>query len=212
MKDFVSLFNAFMETKRSSWFLLSVLLIGCVTFLISGNAGLFERMVKDDQDRQERYSDKHADAVDDLREAYVLINDQVRTIAKYWQIIQDFNGEVINVPYPLWTKSLDSKIWYINHAYEDLILAHVDCPRDSLLGTRGEKCFSQKRLTEYVDNDEKLLESPDDIIIEVAYVLDRPGIVFKWMIYEGRQPWLMGMWIPLSDIWDKIDVEGSLRK
>ncbi|MEM6697805.1 MAG: hypothetical protein AAF599_05380, partial [Bacteroidota bacterium] len=142
-------------------------------------------------------------------EAYKIVHTQAEAIAVLEQVISDFNGDVIDVPFPLWSKSLDSKIWYVNHPYEVMILDKIDCPRDSLIGNRGEKCFPLETIEIFISNDKKVLENPYDLIIEVEKIYEEPGISFKWLSYEGKQPHLMGMWIPLKDIWQKIEGKGE---
>lgn len=101
------------------------------------------------------------------------------------------NGSIIEVPFPFWIKNLDSKVIYLNHEYEDLILRPLRLDKTDVLNTLGEKMGSDKNIADWISNDQLVIRTGVTQKVEES-VNDVKGISYKYPIYKNNRVVLLG--------------------
>ena len=106
------------------------------------------------------------------------------------------NGNIIEFPFPFWIKNVDSKIVYLNDAYEELILTPNGISKLDILGTTGEMMSNEESVKQWILNDQIVLRTGRrQKVKETAIGFN--GYSWKFPVYKsGKIVLLGGFFIP----------------
>ena len=127
------------------------------------------------------------------------MQDHSKTRREFSQLKADLaalNGNVIHIPFPYWIKDRDSRIVYLNDAYEEEILRPLGLYKADVLGTIGEAMFDNPMEIEtIISNDQQVLRLGKTIAVSES-VKGKSGTSWKFPIYKDGYLYLMGgVWI-----------------
>lgn len=106
-------------------------------------------------------------------------------------------------PYPFWVKSIDSKVVYINKAYEKVILNPLGFSKNQFINTKGEILFKSgsKELYAIIRHDQLVLKYGKLMLFEESIPNFGNGMSYKWAVFDefGMPIALAGMWMPFNE-------------